>query len=117
MPRKKEDPHGVEAFSSEVKRLEDFLTSKGWIGFGRGWVDPIAFEEDGFHAPVLLTRDALAIQRHRDEEEALQRPEVQRARFLGILSARKNGPVPLEQARAGFLFLLQRRAIRLIEDE
>ena len=61
------------------------------------------------------SHDALAIQRARDEEEALALPEVQRARLLSVLSARKRGPVPLEQHRAGLLFLLERRAIRLIE--
>ncbi len=70
-----------------------------------------------YRHPVLLAKDALTIQRARDEEEALLRPEVQRARLLGVLSTRKRGPIPLEQARAGFLFLLERRAIRLVEDE
>ncbi len=94
----------------------NFLLTNGWVPSGSKWIDPLIFEEDGYFAFGEYDGDALHIQRERIEEAQKATLEYQRAQFLGLLSERKRGPIPLEQQRAGLLFILERRAIRLIED-
>lgn len=101
---------------AETKAERDLLVSNGWICAGTGWIDPLLFEEDGFLAPSLYQDEAVQIQRERDQKKLESTIEWQRASLLGVLSARKQGPIPLEQNRAALLFVLERRAIRLIEN-
>lgn len=96
---------------------DQYLQARGCIPFGpRKWIDPVSFEKDGFLAEVLSAVDGLSIELQRDEEALRNTLEWQRSSLLGVLSARKKGPIPLEQQRAALLFSLQQRAIRLIED-
>ncbi len=120
--RKAEIQDEIRARQSAQKAIPpkeegDYLFSKGWVCFRGRWIDGRVFAEDGFFSSDMSFENARCVQRVRDEEDILSTLEGQRTMLLGVLSSRKRGPVPLERARAGFLFLLERRAIRLIETE
>jgi len=71
---------------------------------------------DGSHTSISVSGNSVVINGKTDEDPLRNTLKWQRSSLLGVLSARKKGPIPLEQQRAALLFSLQQRAIQLIED-